>query len=145
MGLLSNDRTHVFKFFGSYRLPFGLSAGAFFIWQSGTPLSEIGTSAIFVGFPKYLQRGTVGRTPAIADLNLRIAYQVRNAFGTKIAPRVVLDLFHIGSKRKPVTYDQFHYWGVDEFGNQADPNPLYLHPTSYFPPMSGRLGLEVNF
>jgi hypothetical protein len=145
VGLLSNDRPHVFKFFGSYRLPFGLSAGAFFIWQSGTPLSEIGTSAIFVGFPKYLQRGTVGRTPAIADLNLRIGYQVRNAFGTKIAPRIVLDLFHIGSRRKPVTYNEFHYYGVDELGNQSDPNPLYLHATSYFPPMSARLGLEVNF
>jgi hypothetical protein len=144
-GLLPNDRTHVFKFFGSYRLPFGLSAGAFFIWQSGTPLSEIGTSAIFIGLPKYLQRGTVGRTPAVADLNIRIAYQVPNAFGTKIAPRVVLDVFHIGSRRKPVTYDQFHYYGVDELGNQTDPNPLYKHPTSYFPPMSGRLGLEVTF
>jgi len=145
IGLLPNDRTHVLKVFGSYRFPFGLSAGAFFIWQSGTPLSEFGMSAIFPGLMKYLQRGTAGRTPAIADLNLRIAYQVRSVFGTKIAPRVILDLFHIGSARKPVTYDLFHYYGVDESGNPSDPNPLYMHPTAYFPPMSGRLGLEIYF
>lgn len=143
-GLLPNDRTHVFKFFGSCRFPFGLSVGAFFTWQSGTPLSEIGTSATYFG-PMFLQRGTVGRTPSLADFNLRVGYQVRNAFGTKFAPRVVLDLFHIGSQRKPVTYNEQHYFGVDESGSQSDPNPLYMHPTGYFPPMAGRLGLEINF
>jgi hypothetical protein len=93
----------------------------------------------------FLQRGTVGRTPSLADFNLRVGYQVRNAFGTKFAPRVVLDLFHIGSQRKPVTYNEQHYFGVDESGSQSDPNPLYMHPTGYFPPMAGRLGLEINF
>lgn len=144
-GLLPNDRTHVFKFFGSYRFPFGLSAGAFFIWQSGTPLNERGISTTYPGYAKYLQKGTAGRTPSIVDLNLRVTYQMRNAFGTKIAPRVVLDLFHIASGRKPVAYQELHYFGLDEDGNQSDPNPLYMHPSSYFPPMSGRLGLEINF
>ena len=145
-GLLPNDRPHIFKFFASYRIPFGLSVGAFFTWQSGTPLSEWGSQTMFAGMIKYLtQRGTVGRTPSIADLNLRVVYQMSNAFGTKIAPRVILDVFHIGSQRKPLTYEQMHYFDVDESGNQTDPNPLYMHPTSYFPPMSGRLGLEINF
>lgn len=145
-GLLPNDRRHVFKFFGSYRFPFGLSVGAFFICQSGTPLSELGSQVANPGWPKYLtQRGTIGRTPSIVDLNLRFAYQMKNAFGTKIAPRVVIDLFHIASRRKPVTYQEMHYFNVDEFGNQIEENPLYMHATSFFPPMSARLGMEINF
>lgn len=81
----------------------------------------------------------------LADFNLRVVYQPRNAFSRNIAPRVVLDLFHIGSQRKPLTYNETHYFNIDESGNQADPNPLYMHPTSYFPPMSARLGSEINF
>jgi hypothetical protein len=145
-GHLPNDRPHVFKFFGSYRSPFGLSVGAFFTWQSGTPLSEMGTQTQIPGWIKFLgQRGTVGRTLSISDLNLRVAYEMRGTFGTKFAPRLILDLFHIGSQRKPVVFEELHYLGVDELGNQTDLNPLYMHPKAYFPPMSGRLGLEINF
>ncbi len=145
-GLLPNDRPHVFKIFGYYRFPFGLSIGTFFLWQSGTPLSELGTQTQVYGWWKFLtQRGTAGRTPAIADLNIRVGYEMRNVIGKKIAPRIILDLFHIGSRRTPVTYEQRHYYGVDEFGKQTDPNPLYMHPTAYFPPMSARLGMEIIF
>jgi len=144
--LLPNDRPHVFKFFGSYRLGFGLSVGVFFLWQTGTPLSEMGTQMMIPGWIKFVtQRGTAGRTPSVADLNLRIAYEIKNIFGSRFAPRILLDVFHIGSNRTPVTHDQRHYFGVDDFGSQTDPNPLYLHPTGYFPPMSARLGMEINF
>ena len=144
-GLLPNDRPHVFKFFGSFRAPFGLTVGAFFVWESGTPLSEIGTQSQIPGWIKYLNRGKSGRTPAIADLNIRMVYQMKNALGTRITPRLILDIFHVGSKRTPLTYEERHYLGIDEFGNQMDPNPLYGHATSYFPPMSARLGLEINY
>ncbi len=145
-GLLPNDRPHVFKIFGSYRFPFGLSVGTFFQWQSGTPLSELGTQTQLEGWWKFIApRGTLGRTPAIADLNLRLTYQMKSVAGTRIAPRLVLDAFHIGSRRTPVTYEQRHYLGVDESGTQIDPNPLYMQPTRFFPPMSARLGMEVNF
>jgi hypothetical protein len=39
-GLLPNDRTHVFKFSGSYNFSFGFSLGISFLAQSGTPLCE---------------------------------------------------------------------------------------------------------
>jgi hypothetical protein len=146
IGLLPNDRPHVFKFFGSYRFGFGLSIGAFFMWQSGTPVSEWGMSTLYPGWGKLLkQRGTAGRTPSIADLNLRVTYRIRSVFRTRLTPRLILDLFHIGSLRKPVNFNQGHYLGVDENGNQTDPNPLYMRATRYFPPMSARLGLEINF
>ena len=41
-GLLPNDRTHVFKLFGSYDITRSLKFGTSFLWQSGTPLSEFG-------------------------------------------------------------------------------------------------------
>jgi hypothetical protein len=54
------------------------------------------------------------------------------------------------AKMRPLPADpqnqiNIRYYGVDEFGNPSDPNPLYMHATSFFPPMSGRLGLEINF
>ena len=63
-GLLPNDRTHVIKYSGSYRFDFGLSAGAFVVWQSGTPLSEFG--GLYPVEPWRIllaQRGSSGRTP----------------------------------------------------------------------------------
>jgi hypothetical protein len=145
-GLLPNDRPHAFKFFGSYHSPVGLSIGAFFLWQSGAPLSELGTQTQIPGWWKFLtQRGTAGRTPAIADLNVRISYAMKETMGKKVAPRLILDVFHIGSRRKPVSYEERHYLGADENGNQIDFNPLYMHPSAYFPPMSARLGMEIIF
>ena len=130
----------------AYRLDLGLSAGVFFLWQSGTPLSEMGTQTMIPGWIMFLtKRGTAGHTPSIANLNVRITYEMKNIFRTTIAPRLILDVFHIGSNRAPVTYNERHYFGVDDEGNQTDPNPLYLHPTGYFPPMSARVGLEMSF
>ncbi len=57
MGLLPNDRTHVFKCAGSYRLGSGLTAGASFLWQSGTPLTEYAWGGVILS-----PRGTAGRT-----------------------------------------------------------------------------------
>jgi hypothetical protein len=140
-GLLPNDRTHVFKLFGSYRFAFGLSVGFFFLWQSGTPLSELGASTMIPGWIIYLrQRGTAGRTPSLADFNLRIVYDLARITRTKFGMRLMLDAFHIGSGREPVMFDQWHYFRVDENGNQIDPNPTYGLATRYF-----RLGIEVGF
>ena len=144
-GLLPNDRPHVFKFFGSYRFSFGLAIGTFFLWQSGTPLSELGTQTQIPGWWKFIApRGTAGRTAAIADLNIRVSYQMKRMIRKKIAPRIILDVFHLGSRRTPVAYEERHYLGADGSGNQTDPNSLYMHPTAYFPPMSARLGMEIN-
>jgi hypothetical protein len=63
----------------------------------------------------------------------------------RIAPRLMLDVFHLGSPRRAVTFDQVHYQDVDENGNQILPNPNYLRPTRYQPPMSVRLGLVADF
>jgi len=145
-GLLPNDRTQVFKFSGSYRFDFGLTAGTWLIWQSGTPLNEFGGSTVGPPFYTFLkQRGTAGRTPAIFDLNLRLTYDLARLTQTKWQPKLIADVFHVGSRRKPVNFEQVHYFNQDPGGNQINPNPIYGLATRYHPPISMRLGIEVNF
>jgi hypothetical protein len=144
-GLLPNDRPHVFKFFGSHRFDFGLTVGTFLVWESGTPLSELGATFLPAHFAFLSPRGTIGRIPPIRDLNLRLAYEFPRGFGASVRPRVILDLLHVASGRRAVTVDQIHYSALDAQGNQTAPNPNYLKPTRYQPPMSVRLGTEVEF
>jgi hypothetical protein len=144
-GRLPNDRPHVFKLFGSAQATRDLTLGVFATWQSGTPLNEFGALRGFPANDVFLSpRGTVGRTPALWDINLRGTYALPVGTG-KIAPRLVLDVFHLGSPRRAVSFDQVHYQDVDENGNQILPNPNYLRPTRYQPPMSVRLGLVADF
>ncbi len=144
-GLLPNDRPHVLKVYGSQRFDWGLTIGTFFVWQSGTPLNELGATFLPAHFAFLRPRGTVGRTPSIRDLNLRLTYDVPGRFGSSGRPRVILDLLHVASARKPVTVDQVHFSALDFQGNQSAPNPNYLRPSRYQPPMMVRLGTTIGF
>ena len=147
-GLLPGDRTHVFKLTGSYRLREDLTLGAIGIWESGSPLTEFGTNPNHndVNWIIILrQRGSAGRTPSIWDLNLRLAYQPPISTVGGFQPKLTIDWLHIASQRRPVTYDQMHYYGTDEEGNQTDPNPRYMKATGWQPPMAVRMGVEVPF
>jgi hypothetical protein len=145
-GLLPNDRPHVLKLVGSYQTTFGLMAGAFFTWQSGTPLNEFGAAGLFgVNSPAFLvPRGSVGRTPSIWDLNLRFAYEM-----PWLAPRsrLVLDLLHVGNPQTPVRLDEmrFHIFDPDTGMPTDEENAQYLQPVAFQPPMTARLGIEVSF
>jgi hypothetical protein len=145
-GLLPNDRPHVLKFVGTFRPARALSVGAFFTFLSGTPLNDFGAapSGVATFNPAFLApRGSVGRTPAIKDLNLRLAYDARWARGT--TARVLLDLVHVGNPRTTVRVDQIHYQTADAEGNQTIVNRDYLRPLAFLPPMAARLGIEVSF
>jgi hypothetical protein len=145
-GLLPNDRTHALKFNGSYRFDFGLLVGTSFTWQRGTPLSELGASpAKATAYTFLRKRGTVGRTPSIWDLNLRLTYNLKRLFTSSFNQKLILDILHMFSQREPVNFDQQHFFALDENGNQVSENPNYLKPLLYQPPMTVRLGLEVGF
>ena len=141
-GLVPNDRTHVFKFSGSYRFLFGLTAGVTFILQSGTPLSEYTIGSFNSGIRFLSKRGTAGRTPAIWDLNARFTYEL--PLINLIHSRLILDLFHIASQQKAVDIDQRKY-NVDFFGNPTGDNLTYGQAYRYQPAMSMRLGMEISF
>jgi hypothetical protein len=143
-GLLPNDHTHVLKLSGSWRAPRGLTLGAMGSVQSGMPVSEFGgTTAgpIYGGFIG--PRGSHGRTPAVWDLNLRLAYEPPAARVGGFHPRITVDVLHVASQRKPLRYNEVHYLGVDDEGNQIDPNPNYRMPMAFQPPMAVRLGIET--
>ena len=143
-GLLPNDRPHVFKFSGSYLSKFGFAICTSFIWQSGTPITELGTFRSVL--PYFLsKRGSVGRTPVIADLNLRLRYDLHKIGGKGFQPILILDALHIFNQRKAVTVDQTHYFAMDENGNPIAPNPNYLNPIRFLPARTIRLGIEINF
>ena len=142
-GLVPNDRTHVFKFSGSYRFLFGLTTGITFVVQSGTPLSEYSIGFFNTGMNFISQRGSAGRTPTIWDLSARFTYEL--PLINFIHSRLILDLFHIASQREPVDIDQLHYWTTDFDGNVSDPNSTYGQAYRYQQPMSVRLGIEVGF
>ncbi|MEO8398940.1 MAG: hypothetical protein ABI550_03895, partial [Ignavibacteriaceae bacterium] len=137
-GLLPNDRTHVFKFSGSYRFDFGLNAGIIFTAQSGTPLTEMAYGAFFL-----TQRGTSGRTPAFWDLNFHFDYDL--SYLTKWQSKFIVDIFHVASQQKPVDIDQQHYFLVDNNGNPIFLNSNYGLALIYQPAMSVRFGMETSF
>ena len=145
-GLLPNDRTHVFKLFGSYRFSGGVHLATSFLAQSGTPLNELGGNAVNAPSFTFLQpRGTVGRTSAIWDWSVRVSYDVGRALGTSFKAKAILDLFHVFSPRRPVLLDQQHFFAADSTGAQLSENPNYLQPLLYQPPMTARLGAVVDF
>ena len=144
-GLLPNDRTHIFKFSGAYTFTFGLTLGTAFIWESGTPLTNYGRFRNS-GYSYFISpRGSAGRTPSVWDLNFRLTYNLGNLLNSSLRPKIKLDLFHLFSQRTPVNYDQTHYYGQDANGQPSLPNSDFLNPTSYQPPFTARIGLEVEF
>jgi hypothetical protein len=141
-GLLPNDRTNVFKFFSSYVFDFGLTTGIVFQWMSGTPLNEFGFDSEGYSVATFLvPRGTAGRTPSIWDLNFRFQYDFSKLIQIGTSTKVIVDILHFASQRKEIDYDQQHYFDYE----QQYPNPHYMVPVQFQPPMSVRLGVEANF
>ena len=138
-GLLPNDRTHVFKFAGSYSFSFGLTTGISFIAQSGTPLNEYADGGSYNIL--LIPRGTAGRTSAIWDLNARLIYEIPYLYNWNT--RLILDIFHIASQRQPVDVDQYHYYITSD--GTFYPSSTYGQAYRYQPAMSVRLGMEVSF
>jgi hypothetical protein len=146
-GLLPNDRTHVLKLFGSQQVVSGLTLGTTLLVASGTPLSEYGA---IPGLPPPFRglvrpRGTSGRTPTIWDLGLRAAYDLPSPWQSGVRTRILLDLEHVGSPRKPVDYDQIRFTCLDSGGDQSCPNAGYGRVIHYQPPMTARIGIEAGF
>jgi len=71
-GALPTDRPHVFKAYGSYALPFGLTVGLVANAYSGTPVTEEWIVDSDGYFP--FNRGNLGRTPFLFFTNAYLEY-----------------------------------------------------------------------
>lgn len=146
-GLLPNDRTHVFKLYGTRAFDNGLSVGGFFTWQSGAPRSRIvlleGT--FYRGF--VTDRGSDGRMPSLWNLDLRFAYDLSRSFAVppRVRPRLLLDVFHVLSPEVATNVDQVEFLEITEDGTPISANPTFGRAISYQPPMTVRLGVQTLF
>ncbi len=142
-GPLPNNRTHLLKFSGTYRIGAVATLGATFVASSGTPRSEMGGhpwpgSVVFVQ-----SRGSLDRTPWLWDLNLRATWALPMRGG--IRPRLLLDVFHVGNPRTAVMYNDRHYDSPPVGGVWGTPSLNYGKVMTYQPPMYARLGMQLDF
>jgi len=76
-GVLNSDRPHQFKVSGSYDWNFGLSAGAFWILESGLPNSTV-FRASTGGYPVFAYgRNDMGRLPVYNNLDLVLTQEFK--------------------------------------------------------------------
>lgn len=80
-GLLSSDRTHQLKFYGSYTFDAGmvngLTLGLAAHYYSGTPLTAFGYSGAYSNWEYYLTpRGALGRNPADYEADFHASYPI---------------------------------------------------------------------
>ncbi|MEK6374348.1 MAG: TonB-dependent receptor [Acidobacteriota bacterium] len=107
-GLLSNDRTHNVKFYGSYTLPTGfakgLDIGGAFNYESGSPLTGQGFE--YAGYRNYeyylTERGALGRGPSDYEADLHLGYPIQ--FGANRLS-LLFDVFNVFNRQSITTLD----------------------------------------
>jgi hypothetical protein len=108
-GLLSNDRTHQLKFYGSYQFPSGpmsgLDLGFAAHYASGTPLTAVGYSQGYQNWEYYLTtRGLLGRGPADYEMDFHVDYPIK--FGGAGRVSIIADVFNILDRQSKTQLDQ---------------------------------------
>jgi hypothetical protein len=138
-GHLPNDRRHLAKVSGAWQLYSGLALGMAAWFASGTPLSEMSAEPLPYVRTHVRPRGSVGRGPAVWNMDLRIARDL--ALRHRMRPQLVLDVFNVGNQRKAVDFEQLHYLTAER--NASNPN--YMKVNQYQASLRARLGVTVGF
>jgi len=107
-GLLSNDRTHTVKFYGSYTLATGfakgLDIGGAFNYESGQALTGQGYE--FAGYRNYeyylTKRGSLGRGPSDYEADLHLGYPIQ--FGANRL-NLLVDVFNVFNRQSITNLD----------------------------------------
>jgi hypothetical protein len=106
-GSLPQDRPDQIKMYGSYRVTPNLTLSGTLRMLSGTPIDAttdpLGGSTPFLGPIFLLPRGSAGRTPSLTNLDLGIAYDVRDS--KKIKLTFMADVFNVLNEQKAVQVD----------------------------------------
>jgi hypothetical protein len=153
-GVLPTDRPHVFKLYGAYTLPFGLTVGALMNAMSGRPMTEYWT----IDTDEYMpyNRGNLGRTPFLWIFNLYAEYAL-HVGRTTLAFNVNVDnVFNIATATAVFPWRNLYNltvtedtilsgnWQLDESVGYV-PNNMYRMAGMFYPPISARLGMRFSF
>jgi len=154
-GRLATDRPHIFKFYGAYAFPFGLTVGAVANAMSGTPVTELWY--LWDGEMMPYDRGNLGRTPFLFFANLYAEYTFRLG-RTSLGININIDnLFNTGTAETihslrtlwslMVTEEQLlsKNWSLGDPEVGFEPDPTFFKEDDFFPPIEARLGLRFSF
>jgi outer membrane receptor protein involved in Fe transport len=106
-GRLPQDRPNQIKLYGSYRANSNLTLSGTVRTLSGTPMDAttdpLGGSTPFLGAIYLLPRGSAGRTPSLTNLDLGLAYDVRDSKRIKLT--FMVDVFNVLNEQKALRVD----------------------------------------
>jgi len=138
-GLLSNDRTHQFKLYGSYTLAQGIANGLTIgfstYYASGYALNAYGYSAGYQNYEYYLvPRGSLGRGPAEYEADLHFGYPID--FG-RTRLNMIVDIFNVLDRQAATRVDE-------RYNLSSDGDPCAGIPDSLCGPGGGIHYAEVG-
>ncbi|HOE13647.1 MAG TPA: TonB-dependent receptor [Candidatus Saccharicenans sp.] len=128
-GILSGDRTHVLKVFGTWEFARHFVLGGYLRVQSGAPWEKRGLD-YYGNYFAYLEPAGSHRTKTWVNCDLQLSYEIPlGKFRSTIEARM-MNLFDTQTALR-----------VDVRGDQ----PTYMMPTSFAPPRTFALTLYVSF
>jgi hypothetical protein len=152
-GNLWNDRPHALKLNGIYTFSFGLNLGASFRFQSGQPLTKLGTNPWYGEIVYLDQRGTDGRLPNFYQLDMHLEYTCKLSDRYNIG--LYFDVFNALNTKievaRDMVYARYKFYGLGggiEPPWEPDPQPdneFYGKVTLYQSPISGIIGIKFQF
>ncbi len=152
-GPLLQNRTHVFKAFGSYEFIPNLNVGAYYRWQSGAPWNALGRDVPYQGFRRYLNPVGTFHTPAWQNIDLLASYGIGLGRGMRVS--LEARLLNALNKQTVLTVDRKQYFdpAVETstppyfIGPQgtSQPNPVFGTPTSYADPRRYIASVRLDF
>src|SRR5450830_1728758 len=152
-GLMRQDRPIIFKLMGTYDLPFGVTLGGFFHYQSGTPWEARGATPS-TSDGRYLEPAGTNRLSGWTTVDLLAAYTFKpsDSLGIRLEARVsnVFDTQTVLSVNSTKYLDDYVDGPPDSsptYGAQgtSQPNPLYGTPTSWASPRRFVLSARLDF
>lgn len=151
-GSLPNDRRHTFKAYGAYALTENWRLGMNFLLQSGRPTNAFGighpdgrppygdTYYVFnsdTGEYSFVPRGTFGRTPWVAQLDLNTTYDFTVGEFEGFAR---VDVYNVLNAQSVTAVDEFA-----ESSAPGNPSDTFLLPLGYQTPRYVQLSLGFEF
>ncbi len=111
IGPLPTDRPHQVKVSGSYDMPWGTQVGAFFIVQSGTPISSV---IRYSGYPVFVNgRGDLGRSPVFSQVDLQATQEFK--FGSRFRVAIMANVDNLLDQKAWTNYYSPNLYGPQKY------------------------------